>query len=91
MPRLAEALPEQNIAQFVDAQVTARGLSEFSSLNAFAQAISSLLGDDVELDKTGRQLAALHKAGVIDGAQMARLLTLHLREIRAAKSQNPSE
>ena len=51
-----------------------------SGLDDWAEAVTRASGDDVKLDGTGKLLVTLKKKHLINGRQMARLMTNHLRE-----------
>lgn len=74
-------LPLTEIAAFVKSLAKAYGVEvQRSRLNDFAEAVSRLSGDDEPLDDTGKLLVELRKNLIIDGRQLARLMSNHFRE-----------
>jgi hypothetical protein len=53
-----------------------------SGLDPWAEAVTRASGDDVTLDETGKLLVAMKKNHLINGRQMARLISNHLSELR---------
>lgn len=86
LPRLAHdvsQLPVKDVAAFVVELARAHGVVyRRTQLEEFAEAITRLADDDGRLDATGKLLAALRKKAVINGPQLARLMTNHMNEQR---------
>ena len=74
-------LPTKNVSEFVKQFAHSKHINfKRSRLDDWAEAVTRASGDDVTLDVTGKLLVALKKKQLINGRQMARLMTNHLRE-----------
>jgi hypothetical protein len=81
MPDDVDALPTANVSAFVEHYANAHGIrSVRTGLDDYAEAVTRASGDDVQLDATGKLLVALKKNRLINGRQLARLMTNHMRE-----------
>ncbi|CAN5640415.1 hypothetical protein BH10PSE18_BH10PSE18_46050 [soil metagenome] len=81
LPNDIAHLPVQGVGAFVADLAKAYGVAYARTrLDDFAEAVTRLAGDDERLDVTGKLLATLRKKSVIDGRQLARLMTNHMRE-----------
>lgn len=77
-------LPSEGVAAFVARFAASHGVAyRRTALDVWAETVTQLSGDDVRTDATCDLLVALKRRGLLSGAQMARLLVLHLRERRA--------
>jgi hypothetical protein len=85
LPLALDALPTANVATFVADYARQRGIAyQRTYMDSWCEAVTRVSGDDVDSDVTCDLLVALARAKLITGAQMARLLTNHLRERQAA-------
>ena len=76
-------LPVKGLRLFVATLARANGVvCKRTRLDDFAEAITRLAGDNERLDTTGKLLAALRKKAIINGPQLTRLMTNHMREQR---------
>ncbi len=76
-----DALPRKNVSEFIQRFARSRHVHfKRSGLDAWAEAVTRAAGDEIKLDETGKLLVALKKKQLINGRQMARLMTNHLRE-----------
>ena len=83
LPSDLDALPHKNVSEFIYRFAKSRNVNfKRSGLDQWAEAVTRAAGDDVRLDETGKLLVTLKKRHLIDGRQMARLMTNHLRENR---------
>ena len=81
LPADLDALPRKNVSEFIQRFARSRHVHfKRSGLDAWAEAVTRAAGDDIKLDETGKLLVALKKKQLINGRQMARLMTNHLRE-----------
>ena len=81
LPADLDALPSKNVSEFIQRFARSRHVHfKRSGLDAWAEAVTRAAGDDIKLDETGKLLVALKKKQLINGRQMARLMTNHLRE-----------
>lgn len=81
LPDDLDALPKKNVRDFVYQFAQSRHVTfQRSGLDQWAEAVTRAAGDDVKLDETGKLLVTLKKKHLINGRQMARLMTNHLRE-----------
>lgn len=81
LPADLDALPQKNVSEFIQLFARSRHVHfKRSGLDAWAEAVTRAAGDDIKLDETGKLLVALKKKHLINGRQMARLMTNHLRE-----------
>jgi hypothetical protein len=77
------ALPLKNVSMFVQRFAMSRNVHfKRTGLDPWAEAVTRASGDDVTLDETGKLLVALKKLHLINGRQMARLMSNHLSELR---------
>lgn len=83
LPDDLNALPLKNVSAFVQRFAMSRDVHfKRSGLDQWAEAVTRASGDDVSLDETGKLLVALKKKHLINGRQMARLMSNHLSEHR---------
>ena len=83
LPDDLNALPLKNVSAFVQRFAMSRDVHfKRSGLDQWAEAVTRASGDDVTLDETGKLLVALKKKHLINGRQMARLMSNHLSEHR---------
>ena len=83
LPEDLNALPLKNVSAFVQRFAMSRDVHfKRSGLDQWAEAVTRASGDDVTLDETGKLLVALKKKHLINGRQMARLMSNHLSEHR---------
>ena len=81
LPDDLDELPKKNVREFVKRFALAKHIQfKRSGLDDWAEAVTRASGDDVKLDSTGKLLVSLKKKHLINGRQMARLMTNHLRE-----------
>lgn len=81
LPENLDDLPRKNVSEFVKQFALSRHVNfKRSGLDDWAEAVTRASGDDVKLDITGKLLVTLKKKQLINGRQMARLMTNHLRE-----------
>lgn len=87
MPLDPDALPTKGMSRFVERFAHAHGVTHVrTGVDDYAEAVTRTAGDDVVLDATGKLLAALKKKDLINGRQLARLMTNHMREVRHVRS-----
>lgn len=87
MPLDPDALPTKGVSRFVERFALAHGIAHVrSGIDDYAEAVTRAAGDDVELDATGKLLTALKKNELINGRQLARLMTNHMREMKDVRS-----
>jgi hypothetical protein len=83
LPEDLNALPLKNVSAFVQRFAMSRDVHfKRSVLDQWAEAVTRASGDDVTLDETGKLLVLLKKKHLINGRQMARLMSNHLSEHR---------
>lgn len=83
LPEDLNALPLKNVSAFVQRFAMSRDVHfKRTGLDQWAEAVTRASGDDVTLDETGKLLVALKKKHLINGRQMARLMSNHLSEHR---------
>jgi hypothetical protein len=83
LPEDLNALPLKNVSAFVQRFALSRDVHlKRTGLDQWAEAVTRASGDDVTLDETGKLLVALKKKRLINGRQMARLMSNHLSEQR---------
>lgn len=76
-------LPKQNVKAYIEDLGLKHNVKFVrTGLDDWADKITELSGDDVIHDPTLDLLVALKRANKISGAQMARLATNHLREVK---------
>jgi len=97
LPADLDRLPKHGVREFVERLAQAHGVQyRRTGLDDFAEAVTRLSGDDVKLDHTGKLLVALKKNHVINGHQLARLVTNYMREedsvrsVRGLRHRGPS-
>jgi hypothetical protein len=82
MPANLEQLPTSSVAKFLVDFAKAHDVKpHLSGLDVWAEAVTQAAGDHVHLDATGRLLVSLYEARLINGRQMARLMTNYTREL----------
>ncbi|WP_297728432.1 hypothetical protein [Limnohabitans sp. Rim8] len=82
LPEDLNALPLENVSAFVQRFAMSRDVHfKRTGLDSWAEAVTRASGDDVTLDETGKLLVALKKKNLINGHQMARLMSNHLNEL----------
>lgn len=85
LPSDVAQLPVKDVATYVAGLAASYGVTfKRTRLDDFAEAVTRLAGDDERLDATGKLLASLRKKSVINGPQLARLMSNHMREQRSA-------
>lgn len=85
LPSEVAQLPVKDVATYVASLAAAHGVVfKRTRLDDFAEAVTRLAGDNERLDATGKLLASLRKKSVINGPQLARLMTNHMREQKNA-------
>jgi hypothetical protein len=83
LPEDLNALPLKNVSAFVQRFAMSCDVHfKRSGLDQWAEAVTRASGDDVALDETGKLLVLLKKKHLINGRQMARLMSNHLSEQR---------
>ena len=83
LPEDLNDLPLKNVSAFVQRFATSRDVHfKRTGLDQWSEAVTRASGDDVTLDETGKLLVALKKKHLINGRQMARLMSNHLSEHR---------
>jgi hypothetical protein len=76
-----DALPRKSVSEFIQSFARSRHVQfKRSGLDAWTEAVTRAAGEDIKLDETGKLLVALKKKHLINGRQMARLMTNHIRE-----------
>lgn len=81
MARLPDPLPTTDVARFVaDLAREHDVVTVRTRLDAFAEKLTELSGDEVRLDETELTLVKLAEQGVITGRQMGSLVLNHIRE-----------
>ena len=81
LPADLDTLSRKNVSEFIQPFARSRHVQfKRSGLDAWAEAVTRAAGEDIKLDETGKLLVALKKKQLINGRQMARLMTNHLRE-----------
>ena len=84
MPEDLDLLPTQDVGQYVlDFAMSRNVVQQRTVLDHWAESVTRASGDDVRLDHTGQLLVTLKKANLINGRQLARLMTNHMREQKA--------
>ncbi|MEI3773991.1 hypothetical protein ACIPSX_15035 [Pectobacterium sp. CHL-2024] len=74
-------LPRCNVGYLVKKIASANGIKyQRNGLDDFAESITRLAGDDITFDLVEKLLVLLNKKEIIDGTQMARLLTNYTKE-----------
>lgn len=87
MPMDPDALPTIGVSRYVERFARAHGVAYVrTGLDDYAEAVTRAAGDDVVLDATGKLLAVLKKKELINGRQLARLMTNHIREMNGVRS-----
>lgn len=86
MPLDLDALPIEGVRRYVERFARAHGVAYFrTGLDDYAEAVTRAAGDDVVLGGTGKLLAAMKKKELINGRQLARLMTNHMREVNRVR------
>ena len=81
LPAELDALPTTQVSEFVRDFALAHDVRfQRTALDDWTEAVTRASGDDVSLDATEKLLVALKKRHLINGRQMARLMTNHMRE-----------
>jgi hypothetical protein len=76
-----ELLPVNGVSDFVRRLALQHGvIAQRTRMDDWADAVTRLAGDDVKKDPTDDLLVALAKKNVINGRQMVRLLSNHMKE-----------
>ena len=87
LPENPDALPLRHVQRFVERFAKAHGIHCVrTGLDDYAEAVTRAAGDEVMLDSMGKLLVALKKKGLINGGQLARLMTNHMREVKGVRS-----
>lgn len=87
LPLDLDAMPTKGVSRFIERFARAHGISYVrTGLDDYAEAVTRTAGDDVVLDATGKLLATLKKKNLINGRQLARLMTNHTREMKRVRS-----
>lgn len=82
---LVEKIPTKNIKEYVLALANQHNVSYmYSSIDQFADSVTSLAGDDVKHDRVEDLLVALKRAGKLSMQQVALLSVNYLRERHAS-------
>ena len=85
LPEEVAQFPIKDVASYVANLAAMHGVVfKRTRLDDFAEAVTRLAGDDERLDATGKLLASLRRKSVINGPQLARLMSNHMREQRNA-------
>lgn len=80
---LPSVLPTTNVAAFVADLARKAGVKAVrTKLDEFAEAVTRMAGDDVQLDAVEQTLVALAERNIITGRQMNELILNHIREKR---------
>lgn len=78
---LSDTVPTKNVGSFVIALAKCHNVSyTYSSMDQFADSVTSLAGDDVQHDHIEDLLVALKRAGKLSMQQVAQLSVNYLRE-----------
>ena len=78
-------MPTKNIKEYVLALANRHNVSYiYSSIDQFADSVTSLAGDDVKHDRVEDLLVALKRAGKLSMQQVALLSVNYLRERHAS-------
>lgn len=93
LPSDLNAPPKERVREYIEDLARTHGVEyRRTGLDDFAEAVERVSdAEEGALDATGKLLAALHKRGVIDGRQMARLLTNYLAEQGDQAAEHVSE
>ncbi len=87
LPFDLDAMPTKGVSRFIERFARAHGICYVrTGLDDYAEAVTRTAGDDVVLDATGKLLATLKKKNLINGRQLARLMTNHTREMKRVRS-----
>ena len=87
LPQDVSLLPKSGVRQFIQSLARAHDVvHKRSGLDAFAEAITRVSGDDTRLDETGKLLVELKKRHIINGGQLARLATNYMAEVLDVRS-----
>ena len=86
LPSDLDALPTKDVKHYVERFARVHGVQYTrTGLDDYAETITRAAGDDVKLDTTGKLLVALKKNELINGRQLARLMTNHMREVKGVR------
>lgn len=81
LPEDVSRLPKSGVRDFVECLAKAHGVKHKpTGLDAFAEAVTRLSGDDAGLDGTGKLLVELKKRHIISNQQLSRLVTNYMAE-----------
>jgi hypothetical protein len=87
LPLDLDAMPTKGVSGFIERFARAHGICYVrTGLDDYAEAVTRTAGDDVVLDATGKLLATLKKKNLINGRQLARLMTNYTREMKSVRS-----
>lgn len=87
LPDDRDELPTKGVSRFVKRFAKAHGIAHMrTGLDDYAESVTRTAGDEVVLDATGKLLTVLKKMALINGGQMARLMTNHMREVKHVRS-----
>ncbi len=80
-------LPVKGVRKFIEHLAAAHGVKyKRTSLDDFAESVTRLAGDEIELDYTEKLLVALKKKDLITARQLARLMTNYMEEVKNVRS-----
>lgn len=87
LPANPDDLPTTGVQSFIERYARAHRVHPVrTGLDDYAEAVTRAAGDDVTLDPVGKLLVALKKKGLLNGAQLARLMTNYMRETKGVRS-----
>lgn len=87
VPSDPDALPTRDVRLYVERLARLHGIRYTrTGLDNYAEAVTRAAGDEVKLDITGKLLVALKKKELINGRQLARLMTNYMREVKDVRS-----
>lgn len=82
-----DKLPTKGVRKFIEKLAAAHGVQyQRTGLDDFAESVTRLAGDEIELDVTEKLLITLKKKDLISGRQLARLMTNYMREAKNVRS-----
>lgn len=80
-------IPSYNVSGFIKKIAELHGVKyKRTGLDDFAESVTRLAGDDIELDLTEKLLVELRKKEIINGPQLARLMTNYIKECENVRS-----
>nr|WP_315256850.1 hypothetical protein [uncultured Duganella sp.] len=83
VPADLDRLPKRKVGEYILSIAKRHHVSTSRGrLDDWAEAVTKAAGDSVQLDTIGQTLVALFKAGLVNGKQMARLMTNYVHEKR---------